>query len=89
MSLVFATSEKLLIIQLINIVMNNKSTQNTQENVVKYSFIEYSIFHAILQKQFSIKLLSKSPLNEKSIILDRTYFWCSYLLLFNEEKIMQ
>ena len=32
-----------------NIVMNNKSTQNTQENVVKHSFIEFSIFHAILQ----------------------------------------
>ena len=30
MSLVFATSENRLIIQLINIVMNNKSTQNTQ-----------------------------------------------------------
>ena len=29
--------------------MNNKSTQNTQENVVKYSFIEFSVFHAILQ----------------------------------------
>ena len=52
MSLVFATSEtseKRLIIQSINIVMNNKSTQNTQENVVKYSFIEFSGFHAILQ----------------------------------------
>ena len=52
MSLVFATSktsEKRLIIQSINIVMNNKSTQNTQENVVKHSFIEFSIFHAIFQ----------------------------------------
>ena len=52
MSLVFATSEtseNRLIIQLIHIVMNNKSTQNTQENVVKHSFIEFSIFHAILQ----------------------------------------
>ena len=29
--------------------MNNKSTKNTQENVVKYSFIELSVFHAILQ----------------------------------------
>ena len=49
MSLVFATSEtseKRLIIQSINIVMNNKSTQ---EHVVKYSFIEFSGFHAILQ----------------------------------------
>ena len=45
----FRTSEKRLIIQSINIVMNNKSTQNTQENVVKYSFIEFSGFHAILQ----------------------------------------
>ena len=47
MSLVFATSvtsEKRLIIQSVNIVMNNKSTQNTQENVVKYSFIEFSVF---------------------------------------------
>ena len=43
------TSEKRLIIQSINIVMNNKSTQNTQENVVKHSFIEFSIFHAIFQ----------------------------------------
>ena len=49
MSLVFATSEKRLIIQSINIVMNNKSTQNTQENVVKYSFIEFLVFHVILQ----------------------------------------
>ena len=52
MSLVFATSEtseKRVIIQSINIVMNNKSTQNTQENVVKYSFIEFSVFHVILQ----------------------------------------
>ena len=46
MSLVFATSEKRLIIQLINIVMNNESTQ---ENFVQHSFIEFSIFHAILQ----------------------------------------
>ena len=48
MSLVFATSEtaeKRLIFQSINIIMNNKSTQNTQENVDK----EFSIFHAILQ----------------------------------------
>ena len=35
--------------QSVNIVMNNKSTQNTQENVVKHSFNEFSIFHAILQ----------------------------------------
>ena len=52
MSLVFATSEtagKRLIFQSINMVMNNKSTQNTQENVVKHSFKEFSIFHAILQ----------------------------------------
>ena len=33
--------------QSVNIVMNNKSTQNTQENVVKYYFKEFSIFHAI------------------------------------------
>ena len=45
----FRNFEKRLIIQSINIVMNNKSTQNTQENVVKYSFIEFSVFHAILQ----------------------------------------
>ena len=52
MSLVFATSktsEKRLIIQSVNIVMNNKSAQNTQGNVVKHSFIEFSIFHAIFQ----------------------------------------
>ena len=52
MSLVFATSktsEKRSIIQSVNIVMNNKSTQNTQENVVKHSFIEFSIFRAILR----------------------------------------
>ena len=52
MPLVFATSEtaeKCLIFQSINIVMNNKSTQNTQENVVKNYFKEFSIFHAILQ----------------------------------------
>ena len=54
----FETSEKRLIIQSINIVMNNKSTQNTQENVVKHSFIEFSIFHAILQQRFSIKSIS-------------------------------
>ena len=36
--------KKHLIIQSINIVINNKSTQNTQENVVKHSFIEFSIF---------------------------------------------
>ena len=42
-------SENCLIIQSINTVMNIKSTQNTQENVVKHSFIEFSIFHAILQ----------------------------------------
>ena len=49
MSLVFdtsKTSEKHLIIQSVNIVINNK---NTQENVVKNSFMEFSIFHAILQ----------------------------------------
>ena len=45
----FETPEKRLIIQLKNIVMNNKSAQNTQENIVKHSFIEFSIFHAILQ----------------------------------------
>ena len=52
MSLVFATSKtskKRLIIQSVNIVMNNKSTQNTQENDVKHSFIEFSIFRAIFQ----------------------------------------
>ena len=52
MSLVFATSEiveKRLIFQSINIVMNNKSTQNTQKNVVKHCFKEFPIFHAILQ----------------------------------------
>ena len=49
MSLVFVTSEKRLIIQSVNIVMNNRRTQNTQENVVKYSFIEFSVFHVILQ----------------------------------------
>ena len=43
------TSENRLIIQLINIVMNNKSTQNSQENVILHSFIEFSIFHAIFQ----------------------------------------
>ena len=48
MSLVFATSEKRLIIQSINTVMNNKSTQNTRKNFVKHSFEEFSIFHAIL-----------------------------------------
>ena len=32
-----------------NIVMNNKSTQNNQKNVVKYSSIEFSVSHAILQ----------------------------------------
>ena len=58
MSLVFATSEKRLIIQSVNIVTNNKSTQNTQENVVKYSFIEFSVFHAILQLRFSIKSIN-------------------------------
>ena len=50
MSLVFATSktsEKRLIIESVNIIINNISTQNTQENVVKNSFIEFSIFHAI------------------------------------------
>ena len=52
MSLVFATSEtaeERLIFQSINIVMNNESTQNRQENVVKHYFKEFSIFHAILQ----------------------------------------
>ena len=52
MSLVFATSEtfgKLLITQSIYIVMNNKNTQNMQEDVVKHSFIEFSIFHTNLQ----------------------------------------
>ena len=52
MSLVFATSktsEKHLIIWSMNIVMNNKSTRNIQENVVKHSFIEFPTFHAILQ----------------------------------------
>ena len=29
--------------------MNNKSAQNTQENVVEHSSIEFSVFHAILQ----------------------------------------
>ena len=41
--------KKRLIFQSINIVMNNKSTQNMQENVVKHYFKEFSIFHAILQ----------------------------------------
>ena len=45
----FRNYQKRLIIQLINIVTNNKSAQNTQENVVKHSSIEFSIFHAILQ----------------------------------------
>ena len=45
----FQSSEKRLIIQSINIVMHNKSTQNTQENVLKHSFIEFSIFHAVFQ----------------------------------------
>ena len=45
----FRKFEKRLSIQSINIVMNNKSTQNTEENIVKYSFIEFSVFHAILQ----------------------------------------
>ena len=61
MSLVFATSEtaeKRLIFQSVNIVMNNKSTQNMQENVVKHYFKEFSIFLAILQWQFSIKSIS-------------------------------
>ena len=52
MSLVFATSEiaeKCLIFQSINIVMNNKSTQNMQENIAKPYFKDFSIFHAILQ----------------------------------------
>ena len=52
MLLVFATSKtskKLLTIQSVNIVMNNKSTQNTQEIVVEHSFIEFSIFHAIFK----------------------------------------
>ena len=53
MSLVFATSEtsekSLIIIQSTNNVLNIKSTQNTQENVIKHSFLEVSIFHAILQ----------------------------------------
>ena len=44
------TSEKrLIIIQSTNNVSNIKSTQNTQENVIKQSFLEVSIFHAILQ----------------------------------------
>ena len=41
-------SQKSLIIQSINTVMNIKSAQNSQENVI-HSFIEFSIFHAILQ----------------------------------------
>ena len=45
----FQNVRKTIIIQSVNMVMNNKSTQNTQENVVKHSFIEFSIFHAILQ----------------------------------------
>ena len=40
--------KKSLIIQSINTVMNIKSTQNSQENVI-HSFIEFPIFHAILQ----------------------------------------
>ena len=80
MSLVFATSEtseKRLIIQSINIVMKNKSAPNTQENVVKYSLIEFSVFHdtavAIFYK------INKSPLNERNSILDRTYFRTLYI----------
>ena len=83
MSLVFVTSEtseKHLIIQSINTVMNNKSTQNTQENVVKYSFIEFSGFHAILQQRFSIKLISLH-LHKRNIILDRTYFRTLYIYM--------
>ena len=34
--------------------MNIKSAQNSQENVI-HSFIEFPIFHAILQQRFSIK----------------------------------
>ena len=70
MSLVFATSETRPIIQSINIVMNNKSTQNTQENVVKYSFIESLVF---------FYKMNKSPLNEMKIILDRTHFRTLYI----------
>ena len=61
MSLVFATSEtaeKRLIFQSINIVMDNKSTQNMQENVVKHYLKEFSLFHAILHQYFSIKSIS-------------------------------
>ena len=39
--------KKYLIIQSINTIMNIKSTQNTQENVLKYSIIEFLIIHAI------------------------------------------
>ena len=45
----FQNFRKTLTIQSITIVMNNKSTQNTQENVVKHSFIEFSIFHVIFK----------------------------------------
>ena len=40
--------KKSLIIQSINTVMNIKSAQNSQKNII-HSFIEFPIFHAILQ----------------------------------------
>ena len=51
--------------------MNIKNTQNTQENAVEHSYIEFSIFqtHAILQLPFSIKTISLPPLTER----DRTW----------------
>ena len=76
----FRNFRKMLNIQSINIIMNNKSTQNTQENVVNYSFIEFSGFHAILQYRFSIKSISLH-LNKRNIILDRTYFRTLYIYM--------
>ena len=45
--------------------MNNKSTQNTQENVVKHSFIEFSIM---------IPIVSWSKYREVSVLL-QPYPW--------------
>ena len=65
-------------IQSINIVMNNKSTQNTQENVFKHSFIEFFNISCHFQVVTFYKI-NKSARNERNIILDRTFSNIVYL----------
>ena len=79
MPLVFATfqtSEKRLIIQSINIVMNNKSPRNTRE----YVALSWN-FQAILQQQFSIKSVCLHGMKGTLFWTEPIFEHCSFNLV--------